>query len=293
MKRRHAFTLIELLVVIAIIAILAAIIFPVFARARESAQRNGDLGSLNELRSALQLYKVDYGAYPPALLGYVNRYSSGPLNGQVIPADRITGFLFPKRVTSITTFRPALLNRANNLATTAVWPNQDPRAAGTAPQVDLNGDNVVNNADDTAGARQAYGPTDTVLRFPGLPAGSGNPALEFYQVSGYDVAQNPAGIGAGAGRWELRYTLFWSNFAIGSGAGFGNGSPFDDPRQLGYVDPPDNTVITWNSIYRDFEPAGVNRVPSRAKKDMILFLGGTARPFDSRQIWDNSWRVLP
>ena len=39
MSKRHGFTLIELLVVIAIIAILAAMLFPVFARARESARK--------------------------------------------------------------------------------------------------------------------------------------------------------------------------------------------------------------------------------------------------------------
>ena len=44
-RRDRGFTLIELLVVIAIIAILAAILFPVFARARESARRTGCLAT--------------------------------------------------------------------------------------------------------------------------------------------------------------------------------------------------------------------------------------------------------
>ncbi len=293
MNRRSGFTLIELLVVIAIIALLSAIIFPVFARVRDNANRSADLSSLNELRSALQLYKVDNGAFPPALLGYVGRYTSGPLNGQVIPADRVTGFLYPKRVDGLDTFKPRILQKANNLTTTAVWPNQDPRAVGTAPQIDVNGDNAVSAADDTGGARQAYGPGTTVLANPSFPAGPANPNAEFYQISGYDVAQLPTAIGPASNRWETRYALFWSNYAIGSGAGFGSGSALDDPRQLGYTDPPDSTVITWNGFYRDWEVAGANRVPSRAKKDYVLFLGGAVRPFDSRQVWDQSWRVLP
>src|SRR5207245_1685990 len=48
-RRRHGFTLIELLVVIAIIAILAAILFPVFAQARERARQVGCLSNMKQL----------------------------------------------------------------------------------------------------------------------------------------------------------------------------------------------------------------------------------------------------
>ena len=58
--RRHAFTLIELLVVIAIIAILAAILFPVFAQARESARQTVCLSSNKQIGTSLMMYKQDY-----------------------------------------------------------------------------------------------------------------------------------------------------------------------------------------------------------------------------------------
>ncbi len=58
--RRKAFTLIELLVVIAIIAILAAILFPVFAAAREKAKQTTCLNNNKQLATAFQLYLADH-----------------------------------------------------------------------------------------------------------------------------------------------------------------------------------------------------------------------------------------
>jgi prepilin-type N-terminal cleavage/methylation domain-containing protein/prepilin-type processing-associated H-X9-DG protein len=57
---RRGFTLIELLVVIAIIAILAAILFPVFAQARESARMTSCLSNMKQIDLAFQMYSQDY-----------------------------------------------------------------------------------------------------------------------------------------------------------------------------------------------------------------------------------------
>ncbi|MBQ7257504.1 MAG: prepilin-type N-terminal cleavage/methylation domain-containing protein [Abditibacteriota bacterium] len=68
---KKGFTLIELLVVIAIIAILAAILFPVFAQAREKARQASCLSNMKQLGTALVLYIDDYDeTYPPRLLGW-------------------------------------------------------------------------------------------------------------------------------------------------------------------------------------------------------------------------------
>ncbi len=58
--RRTGFTLIELLVVIAIIAILAAILFPVFAKAREKARQASCVSNLKQFGTALMMYAQDY-----------------------------------------------------------------------------------------------------------------------------------------------------------------------------------------------------------------------------------------
>ena len=65
--RRRGFTLIELLVVIAIIGILAAMVFPVFARARESARKAVCLSNVKNIALAIQMYLSDYSdTLPPS-----------------------------------------------------------------------------------------------------------------------------------------------------------------------------------------------------------------------------------
>lgn len=77
--KRQGFTLIELLVVIAIIAILAAILFPVFARARENARRTTCVSNLKQISLGIFQYTQDYDERLPPL--YVNGPFQMP-NGQ-------------------------------------------------------------------------------------------------------------------------------------------------------------------------------------------------------------------
>lgn len=70
--RRRAFTLIELLVVIAIIAILASILFPVFAQAREKGRQTACLSNMKQVGTGAMMYVQDYDETYPAGIWAVN-----------------------------------------------------------------------------------------------------------------------------------------------------------------------------------------------------------------------------
>jgi len=94
MRRSKAFTLIELLVVIAIIAILAAILFPVYARIKEKAIRTLCLSNSKQLGTAFQIYVDDNnGMYPaPGGIGRTDGWVVAILNGDIHVEN---GAIFP------------------------------------------------------------------------------------------------------------------------------------------------------------------------------------------------------
>jgi prepilin-type N-terminal cleavage/methylation domain-containing protein len=78
MRGKHGFTLIELMIVIAIIAILAAILFPVFNNARKKSLETNCISNLRQLTTAIKMYAGDNDdQFPYALYGDLPRSAWG------------------------------------------------------------------------------------------------------------------------------------------------------------------------------------------------------------------------
>jgi prepilin-type N-terminal cleavage/methylation domain-containing protein len=88
---RRAFTLIELLVVIAIIAILAAILFPVFAQAKLAAKKTADLSQVKQLALATVLYQNDNDDYFPHLAETDPNFATYPANVSMWSSVKVVG----------------------------------------------------------------------------------------------------------------------------------------------------------------------------------------------------------
>jgi prepilin-type N-terminal cleavage/methylation domain-containing protein len=82
--RRGGFTLIELLVVIGIIAVLAAIVIPVYTRAQEKARQATCLSNMHSIAVAIRMYQQDYRAFPATIDSVTGNptYAYDPITGE-------------------------------------------------------------------------------------------------------------------------------------------------------------------------------------------------------------------
>jgi prepilin-type N-terminal cleavage/methylation domain-containing protein len=174
--RRRAntgFTLIELLVVIAIIAILAAIIFPVFFSAREKARQGTVLSNYEKISQAMEKYKLDHHQYPTVLFGYASATPTAMDSAKA--TNGLTGApgLYPEYIND-----PKVFTDPNNTVTpdsSAVW----------SPAVNT----IVSGT---------------------LQAASGNPS--FYQADAFDANLALSAVGKLGTTPVTRYQLAWTDF---------------------------------------------------------------------------------
>ena len=243
---RKGFTLIELLVVIAIIAILAAILFPVFNKVRENTRRTTCMQQMHEIGVAVKLYREDTGKYPPILSAFpyyldttatppVQKLYDGAPSHTPLDIDQVLISHRPlmglkSTVTGKGTFLCPDHLQANPTATTsAVFP----------PGVPLTG---------------------TVL----------NQSLQraaFYSYDSYDVG--PA-LNANYGAtqpftYELHYSTDWT----------GKVGASDPQNQMKYPNPPESsTVVTWCTYHCAVNNSGI--IP-------VLMLSGNVKPAPANQ----------
>ncbi|MDF2440355.1 MAG: hypothetical protein JWN98_1339 [Abditibacteriota bacterium] len=150
-RTRRGFTLIELLVVIAIIAILAAILFPVFARARENARRSSCQSNLKQVGLGLLQYRQDYDELFPVQASGTLTDSDVRWAYAIQPYVKSEQLLQCPSDTVAPPEGPTLFDRAKTSGFTDYWYNG----------------NLADPANPTSDARLTY-PANTVMNGDGV-----------------------------------------------------------------------------------------------------------------------------
>jgi type II secretory pathway pseudopilin PulG len=247
----------ELLVVIAIIAILAALLFPVFGRVREQTHQTQCFTNMHDIYRAAKLYKEDNNKYPASLLGFVQyldsnnnaQYYTG--TGQPLAVDQLVYkplFNGQKYLNDKTRFAcPDEQVKDLTQITTAVYPSF-PGIANAGKPVSFT-PLIQHNTGNDANASYPNGQN-----------------AYFYTYDSYDIGPQLNASGQLVPNvLELHYNLDWTG---GSGAN-------DAANQMKYPQtaPEDHTVLTWCSDHAAY--AGADKV-------LVIMLTGTTRPVDAK-----------
>jgi prepilin-type N-terminal cleavage/methylation domain-containing protein len=234
----QAFTLIELLVVIAIIAILTAILLPVFASVREGARQSTSISNMKDIQQKMAQFKLDNHRYPDVLFGYAVPNSS--LQNALATAQNN--------------------DKANGTNYTSLYfPGLYP-AYIKDPQEFTDPNNTVNSSDTGQYASQlttnivapCNAPNDEVLSgasssnctgaTPGNAVGT---ARNFYLADAYDsspvvTGTNTVSTGSNAVRYQLAREATVANGATADA---------DYNYQLRWQNPPASTLITVTTYH--------------------------------------------
>lgn len=140
MKKPGAFTLIELLVVIAIIAILAAILFPVFGRAREAARKTTCTSNLRQLGLAAHMYAQDNDEFMPCDYYACNSSTThARLVNQVLPYTKNMQIMYCPSSVKLRSWMPDMApspanEAAGNISYYCFSYDRDPRTVSPGPK---------------------------------------------------------------------------------------------------------------------------------------------------------------
>lgn len=264
--RSAGFTLIELLVVIAIIAILMAIIFPVFATLRENARQKTAMANLHQIEVGLAQFKLDNGRYPDVLFGYAvpNARMDNALQiaeqydaanaGSNITAQYFPG-LYPEYIKDPATFEDPN-NAIRDLSKTTA---------------NANGPLQVNYLTETDATDYTLAQTTQIPATP--PAGVTPITTNFYLADAYDISPEIAGANQLVGgngspsTYVVRYQPNWTPISPTDQT---TNYPLNYSRQLRWSNPPASTYVTCTT----------HHVPN-SNKVIVLFEEGDAVVMDS------------
>ncbi len=271
----RAFTLIELLVVIAIIAILTAILLPVFATVRENSRQSVSISNLKQIQQSLAQFKLDNHRNPDVLFGYAD--GNGDMKGALGRAQ-LAGNA-PSGVSYASMYFPGLYPAYIKDPEVFTDPNNTVNTGDTGKNTGFLDANIVapcNATTDAGLSNQASGCTGAAL-------GSVVPTKRnFYMADAYDASPVVTGTNTVSGSFLVRYQL----------AREGTISPTPtDPdyrRQMRWQNPPPDTLVTATTYH-----------VKNADKVLVLFESGTVKKIsgtDFATLGDsagntNFWRV--
>ena len=276
---RTAFTLIELLVVIAIIAILTAILLPVFASVRENARQSTSISNLKDIQQKMEQFKLDNHRYPDVLFGYSDGSGSmkGALGRAQADGSAIARFpgLYPAYIKDVEEFT----DPNNTINSSDVGKYTGPLEANIIAPCSAANDEILSTGTTASAAASVC-----------AGATPGNAILttrSFYLADAYDSSPKVAGTNkifdpAAAGSYLVRYQL-----AREATAAAGAVTDENYKHQLRWQNPPAGTVITVTTYH-----------VQNADKVLVLFESGavkkmTGNDFSAHEGSTNFWTLTP
>lgn len=284
-RKRSGFTLIEMLVVIAIIAVLAAIIFPVFAGVQKQAKKSQCMANMSHIYTALKMFQIEEHRYPEFIAGPVQRDPNDLT--KVISVDKSSGTLdySPTWRGHAFSLYPEYLKNVNDLRCPLAPNNIKKDEVIADPLFTILNALPWNPPDD--------GKATKPVRIIGWDDAQNNKyRFELYKFSSYDW-QVPPGC-ADTTNGETHYSNVWYNGFMSDA-----NAPYCE-RQLKWRNPPAETVVTWCSYHRSMNGA----LPDNGSKDLVLFADGHVAQIPSHWFfqdsnngnaaisWSDAWRVV-
>ena len=264
-RSRAGFTLVELLTVIAIIAILTAILLPVFATVRENARRTACISNMQQIYAGVKQYELDNRRYPDFLLGPAVAANGNVCAQDTTAADSTYGQL------QISTGTPCTISQAAGSGayggTYAISAN-NPLAGfqgGIFPEY-VKSAEVFHCPNNTL--NDTIGDTSTVsVPYNVYPPINGKSTfdLPLYKYDSYDASANVTSLNTVGTNYQIRYQRLWEPVLTTPPTNT------NDPyyrNQLYWRVPSDSTYLTMCTYHA---PKG---------KVIVLWLSGSAKVLD-------------